>query len=108
MAILSGSVLYLIITIIETYYKFQIYKKNYYNLKEEYKDILNEQDLNLIFKNDKEYLYNKNNINKIVIVFSLLWLVLIIIGFIFIFLNYKSEYIKKIVDIIYTILNIIF
>lgn len=108
LAILSGSVLYLIITIIETYYKFQTYKNNYYNLKEEYKDILNEQDLNLIFKNDKEYLYNKNNISKIVIIFSLLWLLLIIFGFIFIFLNCKSEYIKKIVDIFYTIINIIY
>ena len=105
LAILGGSLVYLIITIVETYYKFLAYKRNYYNLKEEYIDILNEQDINLIFKNDREYNNNKRNILKIVKIFSVLWLILISICFIYVMLNYKSEYVKKIIDILYYILK---
>ena len=105
LAILGGSLVYLIITIVETYYRFLAYKRNYYNLKEEYIDILNEQDINLIFKNDREYNNNKRNILKIVKIFSVLWLILFSICFIYVILNYKSEYVKKIIDILCYILK---
>lgn len=105
LAILAGSLVYLIITILETYYRFLSYRRNYYNLKEEYSDILNEQDIDIIFKKDKEYIRNKENIMKIVILFSILWILLIFIAFIGIILNYNSEYLKKIIDILFYIIR---
>ena len=100
-AILASSIVYLLISIVETYYKFMSYKKDYKNLKESYTDILNEQDIDIIFKNDKEYINNKNNVRKVVTIFSILWIMLVIIAFISIILNYNSEYIKKIIEILY-------
>lgn len=105
LAILAGSLVYLIITILETYYRFLSYRRNYYNLKEEYNDILNEQDIDIIFKKDKEYIRNKENIMKIIILFSILWILLIFIAFIGIILNYNSEYLKKIIDILFYIIR---
>lgn len=104
-AILIGSVGYLGITIIATYYRFLHYKRNYEDLKESYGEILNEQDINIIFKNDKEYIYNKNNIKNISIIFSVLWILIIFIAFIIIIMNSNSDYIKKIIDILYLIIK---
>lgn len=105
--ILLGSLFYLVITIIETYYRFLSYKKNYYDLKESYRDILDKQDIVTIFKNDKEYLKNKKNVKKITIIFSFFWIALVIIAFISIILNYNSEYVKKVMDILYKIVKCI-
>ncbi len=105
LVILAGSLVYLVITILEAYYRFLSYRKNYYNLKEEYSDILNEEDIDIIFKGDREYIRNKKNIIKIVIIFSILWVVLIFIAFIGIILNYNSEYLKKVIDILYYIIK---
>ena len=105
--ILLGSLFYLVITIIETYYRFLSYKKNYDDLKESYRDILDEQDIVTIFKNDKEYLKNKKNVKKITVIFSILWVTLVIIAFISMVLNYNSEYIKKVIDILYKIVKCI-
>ena len=105
LVILAGSLVYLIITILETYYRFLSYKRNYYNLKEEYSDILNEQDIDIIFKRDREYIRNKKNIIKIAILFSILWVLLIFIAFIGIILNYNSEYLKKVIDILFYIIK---
>lgn len=104
-AILIGSVGYLGITIIATYYRFLHYKRNYEDLKESYAEILNEQDINIIFKNDKEYIYNKNNIKNISIIFSVLWILIIFIAFIIIIMNSNSDYIKEIIDILYLIIK---
>lgn len=104
-AILIGSIVYLGITIIVTYFKFMNYKRNYDNLKESYTEILNQQDIDIIFKNDKEYLYNKKNIMKISIIFSVLWILMIIIAFIIIIMNSYSNYIKRIIDILYSIIK---
>ncbi len=104
-AILIGSIVYLGITIIVTYFKFMNYKRNYDDLKESYTEILNQQDIDIIFKNDKEYLYNKKNIMKISIIFSVLWILMIIISFIIIIMNSNSDYIKKIIDILYAIIK---
>ena len=105
--ILLGSLFYLVITIIETYYRFLSYKKNYDDLKESYRDILDEQDIVTIFKNDKEYLKNKKNVKKITVIFSILWVTLVIIAFISMVLNYNSEHIKKVIDILYKIVKCI-
>ena len=105
--ILIGSLFYLTITIIETYFRFLSYKKNYYDLKESYRDILDEQDIISIFKNDKDYFTNKKNVKKIAIIFSSLWILLIIIGFITIMINYNIEYLRKIIDILYKIVKCI-
>ena len=88
--ILIGSLFYLTITIIETY-----------------RDILDEQDIISIFKNDKDYFTNKKNVKKIAIIFSSLWILLIIIGFITIMINYNIEYLRKIIDIWYKIVKCI-
>lgn len=100
-AILTGSIVYLLISIVETYYKFMSYKKDYTNLKESYTDILNEQDIDMIFKKDKEYISNKNNVKNVVTIFTILWITLVIIAFISIILNYNSEYIKRVIEILY-------
>lgn len=107
LVILLGSLFYLLITIIETYYRFSSYKKNYDDLKESYRDILDEQDIVTIFKNDKEYLKNKKNVKKITVIFSILWITLVIIAFISMVLNYNSEYVKKVIDILYKIVKCI-
>ncbi len=89
-AILIGSIGYLVITIIATYYRFLSYKRSYDDLKESYSEILNEQDINIIFKNDKEYFYNKNNIKKISIIFSTIWILIILMAIITISINSHS------------------
>ena len=104
-AILIGSIVYLGITIIVTYFKFMNYKRNYDDLKESYTEILNQQDIDIIFKNDKEYLYNKNNVKKISIIFSILWMLIIIVAFITISISFNSDYIKRMIDILYSIIK---
>lgn len=104
-AILIGSLVYLGITIAATYYRFLRYKRSYEDLKESYTEILNEQDIDIIFKNDKEYIYNKNNIINISIIFSVLWILIILIALITIIINSNSDYIKKFIDILYLIIK---
>ena len=60
-----------------------------------------------LFKNDKEYLKNKKNVKKITVIFSILWVTLVIIAFISMVLNYNSEHIKKVIDILYKIVKCI-
>lgn len=103
--ILFGSLIYLIMSIFEGYFKFKSYKRNYFNLKESYKDILNINDINIIFKNDEEYLNNKKEIVKIISIFSLLWIFLII-GILWGIAIYgKSELLNNIIEIILLILK---
>ena len=82
--ILAGSIVYLLISIEETYYKFKSYKKSYTNLKNSYTDILNEQDIEMIFKKDKEYISNKYSVIKVVAFFSILWIIFDIVVFLII------------------------
>ena len=92
-------------SIFEGYFKFKSYKRNYFNLKESYKDILNINDINIIFKNDEEYLNNKKEIVKIISIFSLLWIFLII-GILWGIAIYgKSELLNNIIEIILLILK---
>ena len=54
--ILLGSFVYLYISLREVDFKISIYKKEYIQLKDSYKDFLDENDINDIFCNDKAYI----------------------------------------------------
>lgn len=103
--ILLGSCVYLTVTIIETYCKFLSYKKNYYNLKDSYRDILNQEDINIIFNSDIEYINNKKSVISVSVFFSVLWILMILVIFVLITVNSNSVYIKKAIDIIYIIVS---
>ena len=105
LVILLGSCVYLTVTIVETYCKFLSYKKNYYNLKDSYKDILNQEDINIIFNSDIEYINNKKSVINVSVFFSVLWILMILVILVLVTLNCNSVYIKKVIDIIYVIVS---
>ena len=82
--ILIGSIGYLMITIIITLVKFGRYTYNYFNLKHSYEDLLNKDDINNIFKADEEYLHNKKSVCCLSAICSLVWIIMIVVGYIII------------------------
>jgi hypothetical protein len=82
--ILFSSLGYLIICIIETKYKFKKTKNSYNSLKENYKSVLSETDINEVFKNDALLESAEKTVNRGIIWYGILWLVFLIIAFAFV------------------------
>ncbi|MBR2412011.1 MAG: hypothetical protein IKB08_09850 [Clostridia bacterium] len=88
-AILIGSVIFLVLSIIETNYKVKTIEKSYFSLKENYIETLSNDDIAEIFKNDKMYNDVKREIKHKTIWLSILWSFAIVLSFFII--EYLSE-----------------
>ena len=76
--LLAGSIVYLVISIFELNFKFNRYTNSYFQLKNSYKDLLDDDDIEEIFEKDKGYIENKELISKIKIKYAILWTIFII------------------------------
>lgn len=83
-AILVGSIVFLMVSIIETNYKAKSIEKSYYTLKENYTNTLSIDDIEEIFKKDNILLDAKQEIKNKTILFSIIWILFIVILFVFI------------------------
>lgn len=82
-AILVGSVFFLVISILETNYKVKTIKKTYLQLKENYSDILSQDDIAEVYKNDELFNGTKKEIKTKTVLFSVIW-ISILIGIFFV------------------------
>ena len=89
--ILLGSLVYLVICIYESTYKLEKTKKGYETLKNNYNDVFSDKELNEIFKNDVELKNAVKHINKNMIIFTSIWALGIIIGFITVSVKFISN-----------------
>lgn len=76
--LLAGSIVYLVISIFELNFKFNRYTNSYFQLKNSYKDLLDDDDIEEIFEKDKGYIENKELISEIKIKYAILWTIFII------------------------------
>lgn len=81
-AILLGSVVFWIISIVETDYNTRKIKEAYDLLKENYKTVLSQDDMEEIFKKDKLFINAEAEIKKKKMLFSFLWVLVILLSFI--------------------------
>lgn len=77
MCIIMGSLIWLIISWIETGVDHSRFECEYGKLKKSYKDVLNEQDIERIFNYDKDFKEDNIYINNKVKLYSALWLTFI-------------------------------
>lgn len=80
-AILLGSIVFLVISIRETNYKIKTIEKAYNSLKENYIDILSENDIQEIFKKDKTFDDTKKEIQNKTRFFAIAWVSVIVLAF---------------------------
>ena len=80
-AILAGSILFLVISIIETNYKIKTIQKTYLQLKENYSGILSQDDISEIYKDDELFNATKKEIRNKTIIFSIIWVFVLICMF---------------------------
>lgn len=78
-AFVIGSLMYLILCFFETRFKLEKTKKGYYALKDNYKDVLSDAEINDAFKNDKLFNETEKTANKGMIGWSLAWGLLLIL-----------------------------
>ena len=88
--ILVGSVFFLIISIIETNYKVKTIQKAYLQLKENYLEVLSEDDISEIFKDDELFRNTKKEIKSKTIIFSIIWMLVLI--YIFLVVEYLTSF----------------
>ncbi len=80
------SLIFLVVAVIDTVQKGKRFSENYKGLKDRYRNILDEEDLNKIFNYDKEYNKDIKFIRNQTIIYSVLWFSSIVILFIVILL----------------------
>lgn len=74
-----GSLAYLIVCFSETRFKLEKTKKGYYALKDNYRDVLSDAELNEAFKNDKLFNETEKTANKGMIGWSIAWGLLLVL-----------------------------
>lgn len=95
--LLIGSSCYLLLSIWEEYSEYKRYKEIYDRFKKSYNDVLDNNDIDVIFKND-EYLKNdKKYIIKKSRVYIFIWIVILIVLFSFTY-NRGYEHLRPIID----------
>ena len=78
-----GSVFFLVISIFETNYKVKTIEKTYLQLKENYSDILSQDDISEVYKDDELFNGTKKEIKTKTILFSVIW-ISILVGIFFV------------------------
>lgn len=82
--ILIGSVVYLIICVIETNYKLQKTRNSYNYLKDNYESILSKTDIDEVFGQDQLLKNAEKTVKRGMISFTILWSAFLIIAFVFV------------------------
>ena len=80
--ILVGSIGYLVISVLEMNYNLKKLERGYEDLKNNYTDILDANDILEIFNNDKTFKDNVKDVKKKRILFTVIWVVAILVCFI--------------------------
>lgn len=80
--ILVGSIGYLVISVLEMNYNLKKLERGYEDLKNNYTDILDANDILEIFNNDKTFKENVKDVKKKRILFTVIWVVAILVCFI--------------------------
>ena len=80
--ILVGSIGYLVISVLEMNYNLKKLERGYEDLKNNYTDILDANDILEIFNNDKTFKDNVKDVKKNRILFTVIWVVAILVCFI--------------------------
>lgn len=89
--VLAGSIAYLIVTVMEVNANIMRLEKSYYKLKENYNDLLDDQDRELIFKKDEILLSSKEEAEKTKNKIISIWVALLIIASIITITNTTSN-----------------
>lgn len=88
--VIVGSIIYLIICHIESKYKLCKIERSYHLLKDNYKDLLSEVDLQESFSGDKMITDTVRSVKKGIWIYSIIWFVLLI-GLLFVLENVSSS-----------------
>ncbi|MGP1411957.1 MAG: hypothetical protein ACTTKD_09000 [Peptoanaerobacter stomatis] len=78
---LASSLIYLIICVIELNHKLKRVFESYYKLKYNYNNIFTENELEKIFENDKIIKETKKKINKAEVIYTIMWVLFLIVSF---------------------------
>lgn len=78
-AFIIGSSIYMLISNFQVYYEYKRYIQIYERTKKSYNDILSEEDIKRIFKDDEYIIEDKKYILKRAIVYSISWIVLLVL-----------------------------
>jgi uncharacterized membrane protein (GlpM family) len=82
--VLLGSIVYLIICVIELNYQVNKICESYNALKENYKSVLSHIDINEIFNNDKLINNMRKTVRRGMVTYIIIWMVFLIMSFVFI------------------------
>lgn len=79
LAIWVLSIIYLVYSIIEVIFEVKRLEEQYFRVKNSYDGILNNEDINNIFKNDEYMKMDKKRVKRKVVLYSIIWIFFIII-----------------------------
>lgn len=97
MLLLLGSCGYLILSIFEEFIEYKRYKEIYDRFKKSYNDVLDDNDIELIFKDDEYLKKDRKYIVKKSCIYIISWIVVLIVLFLFTY-NRGYEYLRPIID----------
>lgn len=97
MLLLLGSCGYLILSIVEEFIEYKRYKEIYDRFKESYNDVLDHNDIELIFKNDEYLKKDKKYIIKKSCIYIFCWILVLVALFSFTY-NRGYEHLRPIID----------
>lgn len=89
--VLTGSIIYLIISLEETKSTMKKLDKSYQKLKENYDGLLDENDIKNIFKDDEILNENKEEVKRVANMIKVVWIILILLCFIVTFVRSNSN-----------------
>lgn len=95
--LLLGSCGYLILSIVEEFIEYKRYKEIYDRFKESYNDILDHNDIELIFKNDEYLKKDRKYIIKKSCIYIFCWILVLVALFSFTY-NRGYEHLRPIID----------
>lgn len=78
--ILFGSIIYFFVCLSETLYKYKKIKYAYDSLRRNYEDIFSEDELKEIFDDNQVFIKYKKSVIRNIVIFSVLWIVVIIVA----------------------------
>lgn len=102
--ILFGSIIYYIFCLFETIYKYNKIKVSYLSLRNNYKDIFIEEELNNIFENNNLFTNLKKSIINNSILLSIIWVLFIIIAIVIIEIISTSPFIYPTIQKLFTLI----
>lgn len=107
-AVLLGSVIYLVICVLETKYKVQKVKDSYQALKDNYSALLTPDDLARAFDNDQLITQMTTDVNKGIKRFALLWGMFILFSFVAVEIISTDPFISPLTQQLFALIKNIF